>query len=152
MPELRKDPIVGRWVIISTERARRPSDFAPEPVRPRAATCAFCAGNEDRTPPEILADVMQRGIYLAGGGALIRGLPEFLTSAFGVPVIVATDPLTAVVRGTAIILERVIHIGSFIFQFSICCIVLLRKLDMRDDGKDYAPRKRKGRARTAGCR
>jgi len=35
MPELRKDPVVGRWVIISTERARRPSDFAAEPVRPR---------------------------------------------------------------------------------------------------------------------
>ena len=55
MPELRKDPIVGRWVIISTERARRPSDFSPEPVRPRAASCVFCAGNEDKTPPEILA-------------------------------------------------------------------------------------------------
>jgi UDPglucose--hexose-1-phosphate uridylyltransferase len=55
MPELRKDPVVGRWVIISTERARRPSDFAPDPVRPRATSCVFCEGNEDRTPPEILA-------------------------------------------------------------------------------------------------
>ena len=55
MPELRKDPIVGRWVIISTERARRPSDFAPEPVRLRATSCVFCEGNEDKTPPEILA-------------------------------------------------------------------------------------------------
>ena len=59
----------------------------------------------EATPPEIVADVMQRGIYLAGGGALIRGLPEFLTNAFGVPVIVAPDPMTAVVRGTAVILE-----------------------------------------------
>lgn len=59
----------------------------------------------EATPPEILADVMQRGIYLAGGGALIRGLPEFLTSALGVPVMVAHDPLTAVVRGTAIVLD-----------------------------------------------
>ncbi|MFZ2886823.1 MAG: rod shape-determining protein [Minisyncoccia bacterium] len=59
----------------------------------------------ESTPPEILADVMQRGIYLAGGGALIRGIPEFLAAALGVNVIVATDPLTAVVRGTAIILE-----------------------------------------------
>jgi UDPglucose--hexose-1-phosphate uridylyltransferase len=55
MPELRKDPIVGRWVIISTERGRRPSDFAPEPVRLRATNCVFCEGNEDKTPPEILA-------------------------------------------------------------------------------------------------
>lgn len=60
----------------------------------------------ESTPPEILADVMQRGIYLAGGGALIRGLPEFLTNALGVPVMVAPDPLTAVVRGTAIILDN----------------------------------------------
>jgi len=55
--------------------------------------------------PEIVSDVMQRGIYLAGGGALIRGLPEFLTAALGVPVIVAPDPLTAVVRGTSIVLN-----------------------------------------------
>lgn len=59
----------------------------------------------EATPPEILADVMQNGIHLAGGGALIRGMSGFLTSALGVPVMVATDPLTAVVRGTAVILE-----------------------------------------------
>ena len=59
----------------------------------------------ETTPPEIIADIMQRGIYLAGGGALIRGLPEFLTAALGVPVVVAPDPLTAVVRGTAIVLD-----------------------------------------------
>jgi rod shape-determining protein MreB len=61
----------------------------------------------ETTPPEVLADVMQRGIYLAGGGALIRGLPEFLTTALGVSVVVAPDPLTAVVRGTAIVLDDV---------------------------------------------
>jgi UDPglucose--hexose-1-phosphate uridylyltransferase len=55
MPELRKDPVVGRWVIISTERARRPSDFAGEPVRPHSTDCVFCPGHEDKTPPEILA-------------------------------------------------------------------------------------------------
>jgi len=55
MPELRKDPVVGRWVIIATDRARRPSDFVAEPVRPRASACAFCEGREDQTPPEILA-------------------------------------------------------------------------------------------------
>src|SRR3989339_1486824 len=57
----------------------------------------------ETTQPEILSDVMQRGIYLAGGGALIRGLPEFLTGALGVAVIVAPDPLTAVVRGTSVV-------------------------------------------------
>jgi UDPglucose--hexose-1-phosphate uridylyltransferase len=55
MPELRKDPVVGRWVIISTERGARPSDFSPEPVRPYVSRCVFCPGSEDKTPPEILA-------------------------------------------------------------------------------------------------
>ena len=55
MPELRKDPVVGRWVIISTERARRPSDFGPDPVRAKGGHCVFCPGNEGQTPPEILA-------------------------------------------------------------------------------------------------
>lgn len=59
----------------------------------------------ETTPPEIISDVMQRGVYLAGGGALIRGLPQFLTSALGIPVVVAPDPLTAVVRGTSIVLD-----------------------------------------------
>ena len=61
----------------------------------------------ETTPPEILSDVMQRGVYLAGGGALIRGLPEFLTVALGISVVVAPDPLTAVVRGTAIVLDDI---------------------------------------------
>lgn len=55
MPELRKDPVVGRWVIISTERSRRPSDFVQESVKPRGGACPFCPGNEDKTPPEIFA-------------------------------------------------------------------------------------------------
>ena len=53
MPELRKDPVVGRWVIISTERSLRPTSF-PQDAAPRAGTfCPFCPGNEDSTPPEV---------------------------------------------------------------------------------------------------
>lgn len=55
MPELRKDPIVGRWVIISTDRAKRPTDFERTHVTHRGGFCPFCYGNENRTPPEILA-------------------------------------------------------------------------------------------------
>src|SRR6266404_4888290 len=55
MPELRKDPIVGRWVIISTDRAKRPTDFARDQVKMRGGFCPFCAGNESKTPPEVLA-------------------------------------------------------------------------------------------------
>ena len=61
----------------------------------------------ETTPPEIISDIMQRGVYLVGGGALIRGLPEFLTVALGVPVVVASDPLTAVVRGTSVVLDDI---------------------------------------------
>src|SRR5215212_4658735 len=60
MPELRKDPIVGRWVIIATDRAKRPVASRSEPVGGEGALCPFCAGHEAHTPHEILA-------YRAGG-------------------------------------------------------------------------------------
>ncbi|MBI4056878.1 MAG: galactose-1-phosphate uridylyltransferase [Elusimicrobia bacterium] len=57
MPELRKDPIIGRWVIIATERGTRPHDFkrSPESLGGDPQNCPFCPGNESKTPPEILA-------------------------------------------------------------------------------------------------
>ena len=55
MPELRKDPILGRWVIIASERAKRPDDFKSPPPTPKPANCPFCEGNEAVTPPEIMA-------------------------------------------------------------------------------------------------
>jgi len=58
------------------------------------------------TPPEIVADIMKRGIYLTGGGALIKKLDEVLEDELGIPVTVAAHPLTAVARGTGIILEN----------------------------------------------
>ncbi|MBL4644526.1 MAG: rod shape-determining protein [Candidatus Pacebacteria bacterium] len=59
----------------------------------------------ETAPPEVISDVMRRGIYLVGGGALIRGLAGLLSGHLGVPVYVSDDPLTAVVRGTGMILE-----------------------------------------------
>jgi UDPglucose--hexose-1-phosphate uridylyltransferase len=55
MPELRKDPISGRWVIISVERGKRPSDFGMRVSPKKGGFCAFCKGNEHTTPPEIMA-------------------------------------------------------------------------------------------------
>lgn len=55
MPELRKDPIIGRWVIIATERAKRPDQFSPPAEGPAEGECPFCEGNEDHTPAEISA-------------------------------------------------------------------------------------------------
>ena len=68
MPELRKDPITGRWVIISTERGRRPIDFLRDSVIINGQkNCPFCPGAEAKTPPEIL--VYGRN----GGGANTSG-------------------------------------------------------------------------------
>ena len=57
------------------------------------------------TPPEILSDIMHRGIVLVGGGALIQGLAPLLKGTLKIPVYIAEDPLSAVARGTGIILE-----------------------------------------------
>jgi rod shape-determining protein MreB and related proteins len=59
----------------------------------------------ERTPPELLSDVLQHGVTVFGGGALLRGLPHVLAKMLGVPVRVAPDPLTAVVRGAGIVTE-----------------------------------------------
>ncbi len=63
MPDLRKDPITGRWVIIANDRARRPADFTRESAVPNPSRiCPFCPGQENKTPPEVLA-------YRNNGGA-----------------------------------------------------------------------------------
>ncbi|MCX6787602.1 MAG: rod shape-determining protein [Candidatus Kaiserbacteria bacterium] len=59
----------------------------------------------EATPPELLSDILERGVTVFGGGALLRGLPQILAKMLGVPVRVAPDPLTAVVRGAGIVTE-----------------------------------------------
>ena len=61
----------------------------------------------EETPPELLSDIMQRGIILAGGGSLIRGLDRLVADQTDMPVRMMEDPLTAVVRGTGIVLEDI---------------------------------------------
>ena len=60
----------------------------------------------ETTPPEILSDIMVRGIHLIGGGALIKGLDVLLNEYLKIPVYVAQDPITAVARGAGIIIEN----------------------------------------------
>jgi len=59
----------------------------------------------EETPPELVADIMEKGIVLAGGGALLRGFDKLISQATANQVIIADDPLTCVVRGTGVVLE-----------------------------------------------
>lgn len=58
------------------------------------------------TPPELLADIFERGMVLTGGGALLRGIDQIISRVTGIPVRIADDPVTATVRGTGLLLEN----------------------------------------------
>jgi rod shape-determining protein MreB len=66
----------------------------------------------EQTPPELGADIAERGMMLTGGGALLRDLDRLLSEETGLPVLVAEDPLTCVVRGCGMALERMERLGS----------------------------------------
>ena len=92
-----KDLVSGlpKSVAIRSEEIR---EAIMEPV---AAIVDLVKETLDSTPPELAADVMNRGIVLAGGGALLRGLDQLISAETDIPVYVAEDPLTCVVLGTA---------------------------------------------------
>ena len=69
-----------------------------------------------QTPPELAADIYNTGIYLAGGGALLRGLDERLSKKTDLPVYIAEDPLQAVVRGTGIALKNIDKFKSVLIK------------------------------------
>ena len=66
----------------------------------------------EQTPPELGADIAEKGMVLTGGGALLRDLDRLLVEETGLPVIVAEDPLTCVVRGSGRALEEMDKLGS----------------------------------------
>jgi len=70
----------------------------------------------EQPPPELGADIAEKGMMLTGGGALLRDLDRLLMEETGLPVIVAEDPLTCVVRGSGMALERMDKLGS-IFSY-----------------------------------
>lgn len=79
MPELRKDPIIGRWVIVATERARRPSDFVTHSVseeKMEEPPCPFCAGKEDQTPPPEIFALRDPGTKPNTPGWKVRVVPS----------------------------------------------------------------------------
>ena len=66
----------------------------------------------EQTPPELGADVAERGIVLTGGGALLRDLDRLLMEETGIPVVIADDPLTCVARGGGRVLEMMDEQGA----------------------------------------
>lgn len=70
----------------------------------------------EKTPPELAADILDRGIVMTGGGALLRGLDRLIAEETGMPVQVAEDPLTCMARGTGIALETLNIIGKSLFS------------------------------------
>ena len=61
----------------------------------------------ENVPPELYSDIIKNGIYLAGGGALIKGLDKRLQEKTGIPFVITEDPLRAIVRGTGIALKNI---------------------------------------------
>ena len=98
-----------RRVIINSEEIR---EAIKKPVR---EICKLIRDALAETPPEIAADLVETGIHLAGGGSLLRGLTELIAKETGLPVKLCDDPLKAVAKGTAVILEH-LHILKQILE------------------------------------
>ncbi len=98
-----RDMISGlpRKTMISSEEVR---EALKEPVGSIIDCVTRCL---EQAEPELAADLVDRGVALAGGGALLRGMDTVLTNATGLDVRVVDDPLTAVARGTAVYLENI---------------------------------------------
>lgn len=75
MPELRRDPVLGRWVIISIERGKRPTDFTGASQKRRGGFCPFCSGNEYTTPAEVYA-IRPQGSAPNSSGWSLRVMPN----------------------------------------------------------------------------
>jgi len=98
-----RDLLTGlpRFVEITAEQVREAIDAS------LAQIISIIKDTIEETPPELVADIVDQGIVLAGGGALLQGLDRRIAEATQMPVHVADDPLTCVVRGTGIVLESI---------------------------------------------
>ena len=97
---------IPKTVIITDEEIR---EALAEPV---SAIVETVRGALERTPPELASDIVDRGIVLAGGGGLLRGIDVLLKEETGLPVTVAEDPLSAVVMGTGKVLDELDLLGK----------------------------------------
>ena len=103
-----RDQVTGlpKTVSITSEEVRA---ALAEPMR---AIIEVIRNALEETPAELSADLVDRGIVLAGGGSLLRGFPELITQETELPANLAEDPLTCVVRGTGKYLEELDHMHS----------------------------------------
>lgn len=89
------------------------SDEIEEALRESVYTIIHAAKNVlEQTPPELAADIIDKGIVVTGGGALIHGFDELLSHELKVPVFIAESPLTCVVEGTGVLLDNIHLIGK----------------------------------------
>jgi rod shape-determining protein MreB len=97
-----RDLVAGlpKTLTVTSEEIR---EAVQEPI---STIVEIIRGTLERCPAELSADLVDRGIVLAGGGALIRGLDKLLAEETGLPVHVADDPLSAVAMGTGVALEH----------------------------------------------
>jgi rod shape-determining protein MreB and related proteins len=97
-----RDLVTGlpKTIVVSTEEIR---DAIEEPV---SAIVDAVKVTLDKTPPELAADIMERGIVITGGGALLHGLDRRLESETGMPIVIAENPLFSVVLGSGQYLEE----------------------------------------------
>ena len=103
-----RDMVAGipKTVVVNSDEVR---DALSEPTNAIVEAVLIAL---ERTPPELAADIAEKGMVLTGGGALLRDLDRLLMEETGLPVIVAEDPLTCVVRGSGIALERMEKLGA----------------------------------------
>jgi rod shape-determining protein MreB len=98
-----RDLVAGltKAVTITSEEVR---EALQEPVR---AILELTKMSLERTPPELAADLIDHGIVMAGGGSLLKGLDKIIAEETGLPVHIADDPMTAVVKGTGKYLDEI---------------------------------------------
>jgi rod shape-determining protein MreB len=70
----------------------------------------------EKTPPELSSDIVERGITLAGGGALLRGIDRYISRETGLPVVVVDDPVSAVAAGAGAVLDQIESLRDVIIQ------------------------------------
>jgi rod shape-determining protein MreB len=98
-----RDMVSGlpKLVMVSAKEIK---DALAEPVTAIVEAIKVCL---EKTPPELAADIMDRGIMMAGGGSLLRGLDKLISQETGMPVHIAEEPLYAVARGSGKVLENI---------------------------------------------